>query len=272
MRAKSKKSRYTPEQLDFIREGYMRMNARDLTCAFNAKFKTDKSEIAIKSVLSNHGIKCGRKHSDRFQKRLRIFTEDQLEFLREYYKVMCLRDLHAALNSRYRTTFTEDQIRTAVRNRKIASGRTGCFQKGSRPWNAGTKGRGLTGRNKTSFKKGNAPPNRKPIGSERIDGDGYVWIKVEERDPYTGFPTRYKLKHAHVWEQKNGPIPPGKIVFFADNDKTNCDPENLILISRPELLILNQLNYRETPAELKPTVLTLARLKAKAFSMEKNHV
>ncbi|MGD9825177.1 hypothetical protein [Desulfobacter sp.] len=36
--------RYAPEQIDFLRTGYMSMNARDLARAFNAEFGTDKTE------------------------------------------------------------------------------------------------------------------------------------------------------------------------------------------------------------------------------------
>ena len=56
------------------------------------------------------------------------------------------------------------------------------------------------------------------------------------------------------------------VVAFKDGDRTNCEPENLMLISRAELLVLNQHGYGEMPAELKPSVLALARLEVKAFS------
>jgi len=143
----------------------------------------------------------------------------------------------------------------------------GRFKKGNKPWNAGTKGQGLTGANKTSFKKGNVPPNRKPLGSERIcSKDGYILINIAERNPHTGFPTRYKHKHVHMWEQDHGPVPKGMIVAFRDSDKLNIDPENLMLISRAELLVLNQYGYKETPDELKPSVLALAKLEVKIFA------
>jgi hypothetical protein len=64
-------------------------------------------------------------------------------------------------------------------------------------------------------------------------------------------------------EQLHGPIPPGFCVAIRDGDPLNCDPDNLMLISRPELLLLNKRKYMKTPAELKPSVLALSKLELK---------
>ena len=190
-------------------------------------------------------------------------TPEQLEFLRTGYGTMAITELTAAFNAHFGEERTKGNIKTTLGNYRIIAGRTGFFEKGSKPWNLGVKG--YMGANPTSFKKGCAPPNRKPIGSERIcPKDGFVQIKVAETDPYTGFPTRYKHKHVHVWEQIHGPVPKGHVVAFIDGDKLNCEPENLMLITRQVLLILNLHNYKEVQAELKPSVLALAKLEAKA--------
>ena len=185
---------------------------------------------------------------------------------------MNIHGLTKAFNALFGTDRTWQQTKMFVSNRGIASGRTGRFEKGHMPWNNGSKGYGLTGANKRSFKKGNVPANRKPLGTERIDSeDGYILIKVAEKDPNTGFPTRYKHKHVHIWEQANGPVPKGMVVVFKDSDKINCEPENLILISRAELLNLNRHDYKHIPAELKPNVLVLAKLQVKTWGKEKQY-
>ena len=157
-----------------------------------------------------------------------------------------------------------------MHSRGITSGRTGRFPAGHRPWNAGTKG--LTGANRTSFKKGQAPPNRRPLGAERIDSKGgFILMKIAEPDPYTGFPTRYKHKHVHIWEQAHGPVPEGMVVALIDGDKTKCELENLMLISRAELLNLNRHGYKDTPAELKPSVLALSKLQVRIATKARRH-
>ena len=114
------------------------------------------------------------------------------------------------------------------------------------------------------------PANLKPIGHERIrPKDGFILIKVVEKNPYTGSPTRYKHKHVHVWEQANGPVPEGMVVALRDSDKTNCEPDKLMLISQAELLELNRHGYRNVPVEIKPSVLALTKLKVKTWAKEK---
>lgn len=256
--------RHTAEQITFLRIGYQSMNVRDLTKAFNAYFGMKKIESQIKSTLQKHKILCRRAPKDRLINRYRLFTTEQVEFLQDNYTGRSVAELRVMFNAEFDTDMTIEQIKTAVHKRGITSGRTGCFEKGHKSWNKGTKG--LTSANKTSFKKGSVPTNRKPIGSERICSKaGYVLIKVVERNPHTGFPTRYKYKHVHIWERDHGPVPDGMVVAFCDGDKRNIEPENLMLISRAELLILNKYKYKDAHAELKPSVLSLAKLEVKTF-------
>lgn len=259
---------YTEEHLAFLREGYRSMNTRTLAEAFNARFGMGKTEGQIKNTLNNHGIRCGRAPRDRLIQRLRLHTEEQAHFIRDNYTDRSMLEMTALFNRRFGTDRTVQQIKSFVHNRGLTSGRTGHFPKGHTPWNTGTKG--LTSANKTSFKKGNAPPNRKPLGTERTDSkDGFILMKVAEPDPHTGFPTRYKHKHVHLWEQAHGPVPEGMVVAFIDGDKTRCELENLMLISRAELLNLNRHGYKDTPGDLKPSVLALSTLEVKTRKREK---
>jgi hypothetical protein len=260
--------KYTPVHLAFLKTGFMSMNVRDLTAAFNKRFKVQKSTTAIHAALTNNKITCGRKHKDRLITRKRLFTEQQEQFIRNEYKNISVKELTARFNSRFEKHIPWQQIKSFTGRYKITSGRTGQFPKGNKPWNKDTKG--LTSANKTSFKKGQVPPNIQPLGHERIcPKDGFILIKIAEKNPHTGFPTRYKHKQVHIWEKENGPVPEGKVVAFKDSDKTNCEPKNLMLISRAQLLDLNRLKYKDTPAELKPSVLALSKLRVKTRAMEK---
>ena len=259
---KMKKNKYTPEQLEFLRTGYARMAIRDLTPAFNAKFCQSKTRNQIQGTLSNHKILSGRKKSGRLMP-CRLYTSEEAQFLHDNYKNISIAELTELFNLRFKKNMTTQQIRTFTHNRGIISGRTGRFAKGNKPWNTGTKGK--TTENRTSFKKGYVPPNRKPLGSERIDcRDGYVLIKIAEPDPHTIFPTRYKSKHVNIWETTHGrKVPEGFVVAFKDNNKLNFAAANLILISRAELLWLNKHGYKEAPAELRESLLILSKLEVK---------
>lgn len=267
--------RYDAEQLEFLRTEYPALQISELTEAFNLRFGTALGEGQIKAACKNHKIKCGRPVGSRVGT-YRLFTKAQAEYLNINYKHNSQRDLTAEFNAAFGMSMTDSQIRSFLRNHGIYSGRTGRFKQGHCPWNSGTKGKGLTGANKGSFRKGNLPPNRKPLGTERKDRrrDGkasFILVKVAETDPYTGFPTRYKHKHVVLWEQAHGPVPKGMVVAFIDGNEENCVVENLMLINRAELLRLNKRKYRAAPNELKPSILALAKLEVKTFDLVKTN-
>jgi hypothetical protein len=190
------------------------------------------------------------------------YTSDQVEYLRKQYPKCSVPLLTVAFNQTFGTALSEGRIRATLRRYRIQSGRTGRFEKGQTSWNLGMKG--YMGPNATSFKPGQLPHNHKPLGSERVDKYGYVEMSVPERNPYTGFPTRYKYKHVWIWEQAHGPKPKGHAIIFVDGNRRNFEPDNLLLVTRSELLSLNLHGYKDSPDEVKQSVMALAKLEAKA--------
>ena len=263
---------YTEKHLNFLRIKYMRLSIPPLTRAFNARFGLNRTESSIHGALHNHKIRCGR-NTGKMKRVYRKFTPKQANFIKRNYPRFNVVDLVAKLNARFGIEITEQQICSFTKNHHIQSGRTGCFEKGNKPWNTGTKG--LCHGSCTSFKKGHVPANIKPLGHERKDNRtdpakaSYRHVKVAEPNPYTTAPTRYKLKHVVAWEKEYGPVPAGKILVFKDGDVDNCDIENLMLITRAEHLLLNKHHYKEMPADLKPSVLALAKLEVKTFSLSR---
>lgn len=255
--------KYTKEHLTFIRKAYRKMKVDDVTRAFNEKFGVDSTVSAIKTLISKNHIKCGRAYGSRLMPERRLFTREQEQYIRDISPGRSKPDITSLVNKKFGTEYTLGQVKAVMARRRITSGLKGHFQKGMSPWNAGTRGQGLTGRNKRSFKPGNVPPNRNPLWHERLGKDGFIEIKVPETNPYTGFPTRYRAKHVWLWEQENGPVPDGHVVAFKDSDRTNICIENLVLISRAELLEINQMGYSRVNPEVKPSIRALAKLRVK---------
>jgi hypothetical protein len=241
----------------------------ELTFEFNEKFGTKQSISAIKSAIKNRRFKSGRLPGQTSCK-YRLFTDDQADWLKTNYKKLSQIALARAFNKEFGTERTSAQIISFLKNHRIKSDRTGHFKKGSTPWNAGTKG--VMKVNSGCFKKGSIPANKNPLGSERTcSKDGYILIKVAEPNPYNGQPTRYRHKHHVIWEKHNGLIPESHTVTFIDEDKTNCDINNLELISRAELVRRNHMQLKSQPVELKPTIKLLAKLKTKTHDIGINH-
>ncbi len=247
---------YSLAMLDFLRVTYREKSLQETTNLFNLTFDCDVTVSQIKAACKNHKITCGRKQGELTKGKLRSFTQQQAVWISDQYKLLTIEQMTSAFNAKFSTQKTEKQIRAFTRNHGIKSGRTGRFESGQTPWNNGLKGWTAGGNSaKTRFKKGNSPHNHKPVGSERIDNkDGFVLVKVAE-------PKTWRLKHILEWEKHNGKVPENHKIWFIDNDRTNCDINNLMLVTSAENAVVNKMGLGRAHPEAKETVRLLARIK-----------
>lgn len=204
-------------------------------------------------------------------KRRRIpYSAAEMAWLEANYR-MVISDYHAAFVAEFGRADVSPLNLNQLRKRKgWKTGRSGRFAKGAAPANKGkpcppgTGGRHPNAQ-RTHFRKGQVPHTFKGAGHERIDGrDGYVIMIVDEVNPWTGANTRPVHKHRYLWEKANGPVPDGHALKCLDGDRTNCDPSNWVAIPRGMLPRLNgrwSTAYDSAPAELKPLIMTAAKLK-----------
>ncbi|EHN17105.1 HNH endonuclease signature motif containing protein [Clostridium sporogenes] len=179
------------------------------------------------------------------------YIKKQIEFIIKNVKGRSNKELTEMFNDKFGLSLKVSQIKSFKKNRKLDSGLNGQFKKGQEPWNKGIKGVYAKGCEKTWFKKGSTPINHRPVGSERITVDGYTEIKVAE-------PNKWRLKQQLIWEKYNGTIPKGYSILFGDGNKRNFDIDNLILVSRQQLLIMNRNKLIQTDADLTKTGLIIA--------------
>lgn len=184
------------------------------------------------------------------------WSDEEKEYLKKITPGHHYIEIANMMNKEFNREFTVNQIKSAIGRYKLNTGFNGRFKKGNVPHNKGKKGLYYKGCEKTWFKKGQVSINHKPVGSERIDVDGYTLIKVSE-------PNVWKLKHRVVWEKANGPIPKNYTVIFLDGDKSNTDINNLALVSRNELLIINQRGLLKKDKELSKVGINIAKLQSK---------
>jgi hypothetical protein len=201
------------------------------------------------------------------------WTAKEIAFV-EANQTLSRSDLLSAIAERFgRTDLKEENIKSLCSRRGFKTGRTGGFEKGVVPANKGKKcppgvGGNSAAARKHQFKKGQVPKTYRGAGHERIDpDDGYVWLIVDEVNPHTGAATRPVMKHRYLWEKVNGPIPDEQVLKCLDGDRSNTDPSNWALIHRGVSSRLNAghhrktISYEEAPAELKPLILNVAKLK-----------
>ena len=190
-----------------------------------------------------------------------IWSDEEKQYLAEITPGRGYKEIQSMMSCKFGFDYTHHQIKGAITRNKLNTGRTGRFEKGHATWNKGTKG--LTKANVTSFKKGQKSHNYKPVGSERITKDGYCEIKVSD----TG--RRWRPKHVLIYEKHHGKVPKGSAVIFLDGDKRNFDIDNLYLVTRSQLAMLNKNSLIQKDADLTKTAINVVDLMKKISAIEK---
>ncbi|CAB4192264.1 HNH nuclease [uncultured Caudovirales phage] len=96
----------------------------------------------------------------------------------------------------------------------------------------------------------------KPIGAERISKDGYRERKINDDMPRQA---RWRAVHLVEWEAVHGRVPKGYALTFQNGDKRDIRLDNLVLVSRADLMRRNTIHH--LPAPLVETIQLLGRLK-----------
>jgi len=179
------------------------------------------------------------------------FTNDQRKFIEDNANGLSNQKITDLVNEKFNLALTVQQVKGFKHNNKISSGLTGYFPKGHVSSNPIKKGQRLS--QKTEFKKGEKSWNYMPVGSERINTDGYKDIKIAD-------PNKWRAKHILLWEQHNGPMPKGYKLIFLDGNKLNISLDNIELVSNAEMLNLNRLNLIKNDSELTKTGILLTKV------------
>ncbi|MEP3297603.1 MAG: HNH endonuclease signature motif containing protein [Pseudoruegeria sp.] len=183
------------------------------------------------------------------------------------------KELHIRFVDKFGRTDVSMINLTSLRKRNgWLTGRTGRFERGQTSHNKGKKMPFNPNSARTQFKKGQLPHNTKHCGHERISKDGYSEISIAEKNPHTGYERRYVLKHRHLWEKANGPVPDGMCLKCVDGNKQNTDPDNWECVPRALLPRLNGRfgrDYDIAAPELKPTIMATAKLEHMAREIRK---
>lgn len=188
------------------------------------------------------------------------FTKEENDFIKQIYKGKGWQDIADEANKEFNINLNASQIGSFLRRNKLNTGRSGRFQPGGTPWNKDKKGISIGGE-QTYFRKGHKPHNSKDVGSERVNSDGYIYVKVAQ-------PNDWKAKHRLVYEKYYGQIPKDHIIIFSDGDRMNTNIDNLILISRGDSVLLNKHGYVNGDSATIEAGLNLVRLNRKIYDLD----
>lgn len=255
---------YTEEMKNYIACNCRGKTILQLQEEFNEKFNTNITYHAMKSYLSSHKIKVGRNNK-------RKFKDEHIEFLKENVKGITLKELTKRFNDKFNMNISESAVGNLKHKYNLQSGIVGGqFPKGHIPANKGKKGYMSPEQYEkckaTMFKKGNVPANARDIGSERIDKNGYILVKIQDGHKNKN----WIRKHRYLYEQAYGRIPKGHKVIFADGNNRNFDLSNLILVSDAEELIMNRNKLFKNDTELTKAGVTIAKILDKVNKRKKD--
>lgn len=199
------------------------------------------------------------------------WTQDKLDFMARIIPGHTEREIRAMFLEEYGIELTEGQIGNTKTRLGIKSGTTGGrFQKGCVPSNKGKKWhefRSVESHEKclkTAFRKGNEPWNgkRKLVGDERVSRDGYIEVKVKRLNDRPSTNKCWRPKHHIIWEQANNqPVPPSTQIVFADGNKRNFNPENIVAVPRQEWSVICHEGLQYNDRETLLAAVDIARLK-----------
>ena len=183
------------------------------------------------------------------------WTTEQLDYLKEITYGKPYKIITNMLNDKFGTNRSEKSVSSKIKVLHLKNGIDARFQKNHDPFNKGIpmaswmSPENIERIKKTQFKSDNTGQvrgrDRKP-GDERISKNGYIEVRLDHRKKvwtYDGHVASrcWEFKHVLIWEKYHKQkVPKGHVVIFADGNNRNFNIDNLVLVSRYELLKLNQ--------------------------------
>lgn len=269
---KGRRIPYSAEELRFI-QAHCGMMRRDLVAAFSRKFsRDDVTAEHIKSLCTRHGWTNGRQPP---------WLAEQDELLRVRYADTPTDELAQLVGHTLIATYSRAKKLGLQKSGAYLEGpKSGRLQRGQRigvatefkkgqiPATKGVRRPGWhRGRMKeTQFTKEHVSWNQQPLGTERIKM-GYRFTKVSDRRG-AAWAANWRQTHILRWEEVNGPLPTGMVLKCLSDDRLNVDPSNWEAIPRgvlPRLAGTSGRDYGSAPAELKPTIMAIAKLEHAAY-------
>ena len=261
--------RWTPEEDEWMREHYPHHSLSKLA-SMHAEHFPNGPHRTNKAIGSRAKVLRIVKAEGYVSNPPTFWTPDKRAWFVSFVPGHEEREISAEHERLYGTPLTEIQIGNAKTKFGVKSGtHGGYFKKGQTSPNKGKTWDELghdpekqAKMRSTCFKKGNMPHNSEalPIGVERVNRDGYIEVKVAMRKSHARCNDNWKAKHRLVYEQNHGGIPNGCQIVFADGDKRNFDPDNLVAVPRSLWSTIKHLGIPYSDSESLQTAMVLAKL------------
>ena len=178
----------------------------------------------------------GRPRGRRDSIKRHTWSSKDVEYLREIASGRTYKEIIALMSEKFGYSFTSSQIRNALRRYNIKTG--------------------LMKQSIEVFR-----PDAREVNDERYIR-GYAQLKIA--------PGKWVLKHRHIYEEHFGKIKEGNYLIFLDGDKTNFDINNLMEVTRKQLMALNKYKLKYNDADLTRVGIRIGDLIMKTNEVKRN--
>lgn len=232
------KKYYSAEAKQFLYDNHYKYTFEEMAEQINTRFGYNKTTSNIKRYMQH--LRLAPKPTKRVSK----YTEEIDNFIRNNAKGISTYQLTDLINEKFDTCFTRAGVkrhmaRLGVRNELLLSNDT-------HPCLNSLKSK------ETRFKKGHECMNARPIGSERVNAEGYIEVKISQR--------KWEKKHRVIYEEAYGKLQKGEVLLFLDGNRNNVELSNLKKVSVQEVLMCNRHNLLFENKELTEVGVNIAKL------------
>ena len=205
------------------------------------------------------------------------WSNEEVEYLKLITPGNSYKEITRMMNEKFGTTRTEKGVSSTIKRFELKNGIDARFQKNHDSFNKGVpmaswmSPESMERIKATQFQRGGKGQkrgrDRKP-GEERVSKGGYIEVRLDHHKRVWNYDNGHvasrwwEFKHVLIWEEHHKQkVPDGHVVIFTDGNNRNFDIDNLILVSRNELLKLNQnkLIFKGN-TELTKTGINIAKL------------
>lgn len=258
--------RYTEEMSSFLIECISKHPHRETARLFHSRFGIPMTPQQVANWAHRHGI---QRNPNRVK-----WTRPKVAFMLKIIPGHSYDEISEMFCERFGIRLNKSQIQNFKSKHKTLSGTTGGrFEPGHESHNKGKHWEdyltddGMEKARKNHFLKGGLPVNTRPIGAERVNRDGYVEVHVSQkcREKRND---QWQMKHRLIWERANGrPVPEGHNIVFADGDKRNFDPDNLVCVSRSDWSAITTRGISFCDRETLENAIAIAQLSRKVYDV-----
>lgn len=229
---------WTEERIDFIKSNYNKMTNQQLSDGLGIKIAT------VRTKCYELGL---------FRMKLEYWTDEQVEFLKQNYKTKGDTELAEIFNSKWKKEKGWNKKHIEKKRRYLMLNRTDEERKNiSEYWTK--KGLYKESNRKMWLTRGKRP-----------EGEIVVW----KNNKFIKIGNGYILLRIFNYKKYTGEIPTGMLVCHKDGNSMNCEPKNLILLTREENAIkTHQFNF---DFQFKETHILLSRINRKIKQINRNH-